>query len=75
MFVDDGTELPTFCMSANISKSDKGVDLLNPHRQNCSEKLKWFVCKNGKDIIVFYIGINFTWNYSLLLYLKLTTTV
>ncbi|XP_071143997.1 uncharacterized protein [Mytilus edulis] len=44
--IDDGTELPTFCMSANISKSDKREDVLNLHRQNCSAKLEWFVCKN-----------------------------
>ncbi|XP_076083545.1 uncharacterized protein LOC143054424 [Mytilus galloprovincialis] len=44
--IDNDKERPTFCLSANIFKSDKEEYGLNWHRKNCSTTLDWFVCKN-----------------------------
>lgn len=46
------TESPKFCISANISASDKGEHVLNMHRLDCSLKLEWFICKEGKKKIL-----------------------
>ncbi|CAG2193470.1 unnamed protein product [Mytilus edulis] len=42
------TALPTFCLSANFSESDKGDHVLTMHRRDCSKQLEWFVCKKIK---------------------------
>lgn len=51
MFLGDTIDKPKFCISVNTS--DTGERILNVHRQNCSTKLEWFVCKKGKDILCY----------------------
>ncbi|CAC5422664.1 unnamed protein product [Mytilus coruscus] len=47
----DGKETPKFCLSGNISKSDRRENVLNLHRRNCSVTLEWFVCKNDSTSV------------------------
>lgn len=65
MFLGYGKDIPKFCLSANISKSDNRNYLLNKHRQNCSSTLEWFVCKNCTVILLIHITIKSTWKFLL----------
>ncbi|VDI66546.1 Hypothetical predicted protein [Mytilus galloprovincialis] len=45
------TVSPKFCISANISESDKGEHYLTMHRHDCSLKLEWLMCKEALHIL------------------------
>lgn len=46
IFVGESTDKLKFCLSATISNNREHA--FKKRRRNCTTKLEWFVCKNGK---------------------------